>query len=556
MSHCIEKIAHECGSSDGLQVFEDNGEYNGYCFACSTYVSDPYGDKPKGWKPPKPRQLTDEERASAIEEVVSLVATALPDRGLSKASLDHFGCRVGLSEIDGVSPTEVYFPYFAPDKGLSGFRVRLLAEKKMWSIGTTKDSQLFGWQQALSSGGKTLFITEGEYDAIALYQALKDKARGTKWADLEPAVVSLTSGAGSARRDITNNLTAIRANFKEVVLVFDQDDVGQAAVRQAVEVLPTARACGTLPAKDANECVLKGFSKGLVAAVLWKAEIPRNTHLVDLADYIEAGRVPPTWGLSWPWEGLTQLTRGIRFGETVYIGAGVKMGKSELVNSIATHFLMEHKMPVLMAKPEEANAKTMKMILGKIAGKIFHDPTIEWDEEMYRAYDEAATKVPRGHVLGINLYQHLGWESLRNEIMVAHQAGARVVFIDPISNLVNGMPSAEANTKLQEIAQELAALAKDLDIIVFIFCHLKAPDTGDSHERGGKVYSHQFAGSRAMMRSCNLMIGLEGNKDPDLDLYDRNTRTLVILEDREYGVTGTVKLYWDHHTSLFNEIHK
>ncbi len=41
---CIDKLPHSCGSSDALQTFEaEDGTYNGYCYACSTYVADPYG---------------------------------------------------------------------------------------------------------------------------------------------------------------------------------------------------------------------------------------------------------------------------------------------------------------------------------------------------------------------------------------------------------------------------------------------------------------------------------------------------------------------------------
>ena len=93
----------------------------------------------------------------------------------------------------------------------------------------------------------------------------------------------------------------------------------------------------------------------------------------------------------------------------------------------------------------------------------------------------------------------------------------------------------------------------DLNIAVFIFCHLKAPESGDPHERGGKVLSSQFAGSRAMMRSCHLMIGLEGNKNPDKPEEERNLRRLVVLENRESGQTGVVNLSWNRNTTLFTE---
>jgi hypothetical protein len=158
------------------------------------------------------------------------------------------------------------------------------------------------------------------------------------------------------------------------------------------------------------------------------------------------------------------------------------------------------------------------------------------------------------NLLCLNLYQDLDWQTLRGDIVQAVEEGCEVVFIDPITNLTNGIDSGQANTVLQEFAQELAYLAKDLNIIVFLFCHLKAPLHGSPHERGGKVFSSQFAGSRAMMRSCHVMLGLEGNKDPDLTVEERNMRRLIILEDRAYGSTGYVSLYYDEKTGLYHEM--
>jgi twinkle protein len=50
------------------------------------------------------------------------------------------------------------------------------------------------------------------------------------------------------------------------------------------------------------------------------------------------------------------------------------------------------------------------------------------------------------------------------------------------------------------------------------------------------------------------MFGLEGNKSADLDADQRNMRRLVVLEDREFGSSGYINLYWDRHTGLFNEV--
>ena len=205
---------------------------------------------------------------------------------------------------------------------------------------------------------------------------------------------------------------------------------------------------------------------------------------------------------------------------------------------------------MFLIKPEEANKKTYKMVAGKLVGKKFHDPKVEFDE---RAYDEA------GEIIGdnlylLNLYQELTWEGLKEDIRVAAQSGCKAVFIDPITNLTNGMNAGDANTKLQEIAQSLAALALDLDIVILIFCHLRNPDSGTPHERGGEVLSSQFAGSRAMARSCNLMVGIEGNRDPSLTEEERNLRHLVVLENRETGEVGRYPVYWNPVTTLFTEV--
>lgn len=66
--------------------------------------------------------------------------------------------------------------------------------------------------------------------------------------------------------------------------------------------------------------------------------------------------------------------------------------------------------------------------------------------------------------------------------------------------------------------------------------------------------SHQFAGSRAMMRSCHLMLGLEGNKDPNLPEEERDLRKLVVLEDRAFGESGYVDMYYDRRTGILEDL--
>lgn len=531
-------------------MFEDeDGDYNGHCFACGVYVADPYKDKPPNYKPVVIKK-SPEEVAQELWDIGQLPVVEVAERGLTKETLEYFGYRVGLSRADGESPYILYRPY-TKDGVFKSYKSKILENKKTWSIGDQRDVDPFGWEQAIRSGSPKLIITEGEEDAAAMYQMIRRENANTQWKDLVPAVVSLPHGAAGSVRDLSKMAGKIRQYFKEVILAFDMDEVGQQWTQQVVaQVLGEAK-IANLPAKDANACLIEGRSKACVKAVLWQSIVPKNTHIVKGSSLREAARKKPEWGKPWPFAGLTKLTRGRRRGETIYFGAGVKMGKSEMVDTIAKQIIVDDDMPCLLVKPEQAMARTYQMLVGKAAGRIFHDPAIEFDEE---AFDKA-DKLVGDKALIVDSYQFVDWDNLKEDIRYAVLAeDVKDIIVDPITVFTNQMSSSEANEFLNGMAAELSSMAKDLDFTSYIFCHLKAPEVGPTHERGGAVHSTQFAGSRAMMRSCNYMIGLQGNKDPDLDIDQRNMRELVVLEDREYGNVGKVKLWWDRHTGIFQEV--
>jgi twinkle protein len=550
MSQCVTKLPHSCGSRDALQVFADEeGNLSGYCFSCGTYVADPLGkgksitDIPEKQRLGKTREQIEEE----MEVMANCEAIDLPDRKLRKRALDYYNIGIGVSEQDGHTPTYHFYPY-TKDGVVVRYKVRHIETKRMWAVGFEKDVDLFGWEQAIATGAKRLIITEGELDAAALKTILQRYTKES-YIDYIPAVCSLPNGASAAGKDLARLMPQIRKHFKEVSFCFDSDEAGQQAIEDACKIVPDATVV-TLPSKDANACLIEGKGKAAHAATIFNADKPKNTRLVFGEDLHEEAKEAAEFGVSWPWKGMTEMTRGIRTGETIYIGAAQKMGKSEIVNALAKHLIVEHGWKVMMCKPEEANKKSYKMILGKVAGTTFTDPKVTFDEA---AYDKAG-KAVKGKLAMLNLYQHVGWESLQADIRSAASWGAKAIFVDPLTQLSNGLSAAEANTKLQEVAQELASMALDLDMVIFIFCHLRNPDSGDPHDRGGKVLTSQFAGSRAMGRSCNYMIGLEGNKDPDLSDEERNMRKLVLLDDREFGEVGEVSLYWNRKTTLFNEV--
>lgn len=568
MGVCIDKLPHECGSRRGLQVFadEETGKVDGFCFSCCKYIRHPYGKEKTVDDVELPPEKTQEEIEEEIADILGYPTVDIPSRKLREDSLAFFDVRVALSEEDGATPTHTYFPITKNDK-LSGYYVKTLSEPShKWSVGDVRDGDLFGWDKAKKSGAYRLIVTEGFEDAVAVHRLYSLYGKP----EYMPAIVSLTNGVNSIGKSLTRSQDDIKRLFREVVFCFDGDEVGQEAVQKAMLVYPQAKSV-ILPAKDANQCLMEGIGKAAYKALAFDAQKPKNTRLIMGSALHKKAREPAKYGeLTWPWEKMQRLLRGIRLGETIYVGAGVKMGKSEIGYSLTSHFIAQDGVPVFGAWPEESEDEAYKAVAGHTVGYNFRDPEKEFN---YEKYDKAG-EIIGDKLIALDLYQHMGWDTLKNDIIYAANEGCKVVMIDPITNLTAGMQAGDANAFLTGMTRDLSSLARDMGFTAFLYCHLKAPEGNIGkdvrrakyskgeyirlgncpHERGGDVLSNQFVGSRAMMQACNLMLGLEGNRDDELPEDIRATRWLSILEDRKFGNSDSVRLFRNPHSTQFTEV--
>src|SRR5690606_6439446 len=370
---------------------------------------DPYRDKPKDYKPVKVGK-TAEQIAQELKEIGEYPTKDLPDRKLKRGSLEYFGVKTGVSEEDGQTVVSHFYPYTKNDE-IVGYKVRVVEGKRFFSLGTMKDVDAFGWSQAKLTGSRKLFITAGEIDAMSLFKILKDYQRGTQYANDDPAVISVPKGEAHAAEFISKNYSKYSKMFKEIVYIPDQDGPGLEADK-AVSVKCPGILIAELPVKDISEGLKQGISKRIAQAVLFQSSKPKNTRIVQASDLFEAAKEKPVMGYSWPWKHLTKTTRGIRMGETIYIGASQKMGKSDVVNTLIAHFIKEHGWKVFAVKPEENNKKTIKMVANKLTGKFYHDPEKEFD---MKAFDQACKTIGDNLIL-LNLFQTLKWETVKHDI--------------------------------------------------------------------------------------------------------------------------------------------
>ncbi len=477
----------------------------------------------------KAKPLPSGESAEAIKQYRPYEGP--PIRGIPNSVRKLYGDRVLVDTSNG-EPLRVYYP-----KG-EGFKVRTLAEKGFYSVGKTKGvTTLYGMDVIRSN---TLVICGGEEDAKAAHTMLSRSMPHNT-----PCCVSLPNGE-AAFAAISSNLDWIRKH-KKILLALDMDAVGQKSTGKIATLIDKQCHVVHMSHKDPNDCLLLGAEEFVPAVVNAKVFSPGG--IVHIADIIEEALQRPEWGVEFPWPSLTSQTYGMRPGEGYYIGAGVKLGKSEWLNELVKHLCKLNKRSFLI-KGEELVKKTARKMSGKLVSKIFHRPDVEVDLDEMR---EALVELDK-HVVLYDRSNSLDWDdvkaAIRHAVIVE---GCQFVFIDPVTCFTDGMEGSDANRFLQQFSRELDQMAKDLGFTYFCFCHLNNPQTGPEHNRGGRVLTSQFTGSRAMGRATTYVLGIERNKDPELSEEEQNTSYFVLLDDRENGNVCRFAVFYDKETGDYLE---
>lgn len=474
-----------------------------------------------------------------MEDVAQYPFKAIPERGITEETAKHFGIRTKINNSNGLEHEAHYFPYYLEGK-LCGYKKRDLTKPKQQpghfsTIGFQSVAcDLFGMKAANSSSKRMIVITEGEYDAAITWQVMRENYRTKEGRSgkINPTVVSISNGTASAVQNLGQKQNQKIINrHEQIVLAFDADKAteaekakgiakGKDAIAAVYSYMPHIRVADMPDDHDPCDMYTKGLSSVFYWSIMKPIEyIPEGFR--TYAQIRDKAHEVAVLGRAWPWPTMTRITLGRRDGEGCFVGAGVKMGKSEFLNQIAEHIYKTEKTKSAMFKFEEENDITCKKIAGKLyhkdftnAEKVLHpqpDGTFRdiWGNEVFegqRGYFKheeqiEATDAVGDHIIYYSNYGRANWDEVKGAIRHAVLVeGAKDVFIDPITRLVQGMDAAKANIELERFSDELSKMAKELGFFYYCFCHLNKPETGKPHEFGGQVQSAQFAGSRAMMR--------------------------------------------------------
>ena len=520
-------VKHEpcpsCGSSDALARYDDG---SAYCFAAGCN----YFEKATG----EVVQLSTRRKTD-----MKGVCADIPDRRISKQTCEKFGVTVEFGTDGKVS--KHHYPYYATDSdSLLGSKGRLVDNKNFLVTGTFEGAGLFG-QNTCRGRGKYITVCEGEIDALSISEMFD-----RKW-----DVVSLRSGASAAAKEVKEQLEFLEG-YDNIVLCFDNDKAGETAIDAVKDVFSPnkVRIC-RLPLKDANEMLLANRQREF-QSTWWDSKVYQPDGIIAGAD---------TWdsiinkmsvkSIPYPWNGLTEITKGFRPYELVTITSGSGMGKSQIVRELEYYLLNATEDNIGILALEEDIARTALGVMSIAADCPLH---LEEDLDPDSAFPYWEKTLGTGRYF---MFDH--WGSTSEDKLLArvrHMAKAldcKWIILDHLSIVVSAQENNDERKAIDAIMTNLRTLVQELGIGLFLVSHLKRT-TGKPHEDGGKISLSELRGSQAIAQLSDMVIGLERNQQ-DEDEDRRNTTTARVLKNRYAGLTGPAcYLKYDKFTGRMGEV--
>ena len=449
-----------CDSSDGVSINEDN---SWHCFSCEAHGSSYNGEYVENGETPKQKET---------KLIATGIAGALTDRKISAATAKKYGVTITCNK-DG-SVKEHLYPYYAEGKKIAQ-KIRSVKTKDFRIEGSVRTAELFG-SQSVQTKGKFITIVEGECDAMAAYELM-----GSKW-----GVVSVINGASSAARDIKRNLEVFN-DFESIVICFDSDKAGKKAAQQVAELFPPSKArIMSLPTdyKDANE-MLKDNKRQAFMECWWAAKLfaPDGIIRGDNMWDIVTQEIDQSF-VEYPWQGMNELTYGIRTHELITIAAGSGMGKSQFLRELIYYLInVEDSGNIGLLMMEESTRRTGLSLMSMSANRPLHLPDTYIDREELREHYDVTLGTGK-----VFLYDSFGSNTIDNVISrvryMAKGLDCKYIFLDHISIIVSDQQSGDERKALDEIATKLRTLIQETGIALFMVSHLKRPG-GTAHEEGG-----------------------------------------------------------------------
>lgn len=565
----------DCTSSDGFHIWEklysgSRKVIDGHCFVCRLDSRDPYGDLKRSnanrtsvSEPDRPVTRSAATRDTfvgeypksniSVEEGLRHPIRGIPTRGISYSTAEYFGVRIGVSSTDGETPIYTLFPRHRGGN-LIGWTVRTKDKGFYHSGGSEPD--LFG-AHLCKPTGKKLYITEGQYDAMSLFQALKE---GSNIPDLNPSVVSLPLGAGGAVKSLILSSSLVDG-YDELILCFDSDEAGKLARIEVCKAYAGKVSYVTIPHphKDANDMLMAGKGNDLKWLGLTGTKRYHPDGIVrarDLKNTLDENEDIEYFSYPEDMQDTNYKVYGLKKGTITTVLAGTGVGKTAFLHKLFHHFIVSTLEKIAGLFLEEDKKETAKNIMGLEIGKRINLPGINATKE---EQDEAFDKLFNSD--RVSFYDYFGGmddSTLLSKLRYFAITGHSIIFLDHLSFLISEFATeGDERKKIDVLMNKLAKFVKEYNVALVLVVHVKkAEGNAISFEEGAVPSLDSAKGSSAIKQASWDVCALARNQQHSNE-YCRHTTELNWLKCRLTGRTGVAEyLHFDGVTGRMDVVEK
>lgn len=383
------------------------------------------------------------------------------------------------------------------------------------------------------ASSKRLYITEGEFDAASLYQAMD-----STWPVLSLPSASIGDDFVKKQYDFLNS-------FQEIVYAGELDKAGRKAAERLYKALPNKFYYVPLTKwKDANEALMAGQAGELK----WSAFRPQRWTPDNF--FCSDNQIEQILKEENPYEyvptGIEELDakiRGIVKGGLTFLMAPPGSGKTEIFRKLETGLLKNSDQKIGLLHMEEQKSTTYRAMATYQLGVNVRtkEDALEnkiSEEEVIKAAQEIA-QGDRTIVFEMRSGDD-PMEIVNYVRLAASVYGANYVFVDHVQRLAYMSGVEGATNVLTKVASNLAQIAKELNIGVIMISHINE----DGHTKYAK----------SLEEEAIMLIKIERDKE-NTDEEISNTTQFFVTKNRPFSKLGYAgAVYYNPKTTIIEEV--
>ena len=483
---------------------------------------------------------------SGVGDAPKYVEYLIKTRGLEEATLKKF--RIGITAGN------LSIPIFDKDDNLTNIRYRVspFIEHEGYRYWTEKGcrSILFN-EKVLTESPKEVYLTEGEFDAMHLWQ------RGLKF------VCSTTLGAGYFAPEWVDMFRDV----KRIYLCYDNDRAGREGMLKVAKKLGMDRCrIVELPKVEGRKKTdlteyfvedgktLDDFKKLVVKAkmpnLLEEDVIKHITALdADLQKRLLEGEYT---GLSTGYTQLDGIMGGWRKGRLVVLSGYTSVGKTSYAQNLSLNMIAKDTTTMFISLEMPPVDIYKKFI--QLKARLSNKQLSEINDELHPVMGTVLKTMGEFKSMPMYVYAGTGELSLQVLMDVARTAkevyNLQLLVVDHLGYFATS--AANRAGEIATIVRKLKAMAVELDIPILLLAHVSRE--GKKHTRKGLYIPvmSDLKESSSIEQDADqiLFVCRESDAEDDAD----KKKAVVMLAKNRDGATGYVSYDFEPEYQIFSEV--